>query len=118
MRITQLTAQNVKRLTAVHIEPDGSLVVIGGANGAGKSSVLDSVMYALAGGRTLPPAPIRKGQKHASVTVKLDGDPERDLPPMTVKRTFTAKGGGQLTIKTDKGHAVSTPQALLDRLCG
>ena len=43
MKIVELRAENVKKLRAVQIKPDGSLVVIGGQNGAGKTSVLDSI---------------------------------------------------------------------------
>ena len=43
MKIVQLTAENVKRLTAVSIAPDGNLVQITGRNGQGKASVLDAI---------------------------------------------------------------------------
>ena len=36
MKIVKLTAENVKRISAVTITPDGNLTVIGGKNGAGK----------------------------------------------------------------------------------
>ena len=44
-RIVSLQSTNYKRLKAVRIEPDkdGNLVVIGGNNGQGKSSILDSI---------------------------------------------------------------------------
>lgn len=42
MKIIRLDAANVKRLKAVEITPDGTLQVVTGANGAGKSSVLDA----------------------------------------------------------------------------
>ena len=35
MRVVQLKAENFQRLSAVEITPDGNLVVIAGANGAG-----------------------------------------------------------------------------------
>ena len=49
MRIIRLQAENIKRLQAVEIEPHGDVVKITGKNGAGKSSVLDSIWMALAG---------------------------------------------------------------------
>ena len=42
MKIIELQAENVKRLKAVDITPDGTLQVIGGRNAQGKSSVLDA----------------------------------------------------------------------------
>lgn len=113
MKITKLTAQNVKRLSAVEITPDGHLVVIGGQNGAGKSSVLDSIMYALAGSGTIPSQPIRNGAKAGKITIELDG--ERTL---IVERTLT-ESGGSLSIRPDaKSKPLASPQALLDSLCG
>ena len=38
MKIVKLEAQNVKRLKAVEITPQGNTVVIGGRNGQGKTS--------------------------------------------------------------------------------
>ena len=62
-RIVSLTAENVKRISAVHIVPgDGGVVLIGGRNAQGKSSVLDSIMYALGGASAIPDEPIRRRQ--------------------------------------------------------
>lgn len=47
--IIELKVQNVKRLSAVHVFPQGSVVVVGGRNEQGKSSVLDAIMYGLGG---------------------------------------------------------------------
>jgi len=38
MKIIALEAENLKRLTAVHIRPDGNLVQFTGKNGQGKTS--------------------------------------------------------------------------------
>ena len=38
MKIVRLTAENIKRLVAVEITPDGNVVQITGKNGAGKTS--------------------------------------------------------------------------------
>lgn len=62
MNIIELKAENVKKIKAVSIEPGGKPIVkISGKNGAGKSSVLDSIQYAL-GGKTLQcDRPVRDG---------------------------------------------------------
>ncbi len=114
MKIIQLNAENVKRLKAVEIKPgDGGLVIVAGRNGQGKTSVLDSIEYALAGKRSLPEKPVRCGQDKATITVALDGQ-----PPLTVRRTITESGGGQLTITAGDGLRAASPQTLLDKLCG
>lgn len=48
MKINSLELENVKRIKAVKIEPtENGLTVIGGRNGQGKTSVLDSIAWAL-----------------------------------------------------------------------
>jgi DNA repair exonuclease SbcCD ATPase subunit len=115
MKITQLSAENVKRLTAVHVtpDPDGNLVIVGGNNAAGKSSVLDSIMYALAGTKAIPSQPIRNGARQAKIRIRLDGEKS-----LTVERVMKAKGGGLVVKAEGKAAPLSSPQAVLDSLCG
>lgn len=117
MKIVALKSSNVKRLSAIEIKPDGNLVVIGGANGAGKSSVLDSILYALAGGKSLPGKPVRDGELKAEIEVRLDGD-----PPLIVKKRIKADGAATLEILQDQGNGIvstmKSPQKVLDSLIG
>lgn len=110
MKIIQLRSCNVKKLSAVEITPTGDLVVISGKNGAGKSSVLDSIMFALAGGDKLPKMPVRRGAEKAKITLNLG--------EIVVTRTFTAAGGTTLTIKGKEGVKFASPQTMLDSLTG
>lgn len=60
--ITELHAENFKRVKAVHITPSPSgLTVLGGNNNQGKTSVLDSIAWALGGDRFRPSQPQREG---------------------------------------------------------
>lgn len=109
MRIVKLESENVKRLRAVEITPDGSaVIVVGGRNAQGKTSLLDSIEMALGGGATIPPEPIRRGERKARIVVNL-GD-------VVVERTFTAKGT-LLVVTNAEGVPQRSPQALLDKLC-
>lgn len=110
MKIVRLNAKNVKRLRAVEITPEGNLVVISGKNGQGKSSVLDSIAYALGGKELACPEPLRRGADHGEVTC--------DLGEFVVKRTFTPDGGGALTVETKDGARFKSPQTRLDGLIG
>lgn len=62
MKINKLEIENVKRIKAVKIEPtkDG-LTIIGGKNNQGKTSVLDSIAWALGGERFRPSQAQREG---------------------------------------------------------
>ena len=60
--VTQLQAENFKRVKAVQIEPAASgLTVVGGNNNQGKTSVLDAIAWALGGDRFRPTQPKREG---------------------------------------------------------
>ena len=58
MKIVSLQAENIKKLVAVEIKPDGNMVQITGKNGHGKTSVLDAIWWALAGLSNVQAVPI------------------------------------------------------------
>lgn len=108
--IIGLQASNVKRLSAVRIEldEDNRVVILSGANAQGKSSVLDCIMMALCGKEAIPGQPIRAGQDSAEIVLETE--------EMIVKRTFTAGGGGCLTVTNKDGFKAQSPQTLLDNM--
>lgn len=114
MKVVRLEAENFKRLQAVEIAPDGNVVLVGGKNGSGKSSVLDAIYVALKGRAVGPPKPVRNGEERC--LIKLD------LGDLVVTRTFTVKEGGQFTdslkVENAEGLRYSSPQAVLDALLG
>lgn len=62
LKINKLEIENVKRVKAVKIEPtQNGLTIIGGKNGQGKTSVLDSIAWALGGNKFKPSNPQREG---------------------------------------------------------
>lgn len=111
MKIIKLTAENVKRLKAVEITPDGTFQVITGRNAQGKTSVLDAIWLALGGGAASRETvrPIRDGEEKASVTL--------DLGDLVVTRTWTGDKT-TLTVKSQDGAKYSSPQTVLDALVG
>lgn len=123
MKIIQLTAHNVKRLRVVEITPDPVLTQITGKNESGKSSVLDSIWWALAGKDVIQDKPIRDGEETATIRLNL-GD-------IIVKRTFERAGDTfktTLLVLNPAGAAPGTPdkklpkwespQAMLDAILG
>ncbi len=115
MKIVRLEVENVKRIAAVEIDPDDHAIVIGGENDQGKSTALDCIDYALAGGKALPAEPLRRGAKKGFAAVTLSGDEARGIPAMTARRSFT-RGRDTLKLTTAKGKDVSSPQTVLDGL--
>jgi len=111
VKIVSLSAENVKRLRAITIEPSGNVVVIGGENEQGKTSALDCIEMAMAGKRSMPRRPVRDGEKKARAVVELDNG-------LIIKRTFTAGGGSTLTVQSKEGAKFASPQTMLDAMTG
>lgn len=109
MIITQLKAENIKRLKAISITPDGSAVVIGGNNAQGKSSTLDAILMGLGGKRAFDKEPVRQGEDQANITIELSGD-------YVVHRSIRADGKTELTVRHKNGDKYDRPQQLLDGL--
>lgn len=64
IKINKLEIENIKRVKAVKIEPtENGLTVIGGRNNQGKTSVLDSIAWALGGEKYRP----SQAQRYGSV---------------------------------------------------
>jgi hypothetical protein len=114
MKIVELRAENVKRLKAVEIRPEGNTVIISGRNAQGKSSVLDAIWLALAGGNAMKDSqtsrPVRDGEKKATVSL--------DLGDIKVTRSWTASGAMTLKAENKEGAVYKSPQALLDGMIG
>ncbi len=110
MRIVQLKSENIKRIRAITITPQGNTVVIGGDNGQGKTSAIDSIAMALGGGKLIPSTPIRRGQKHARIEI--------DLGDLLVERRFTSKGSTLTVMPKDGREPFKSPQGILDKLVG
>lgn len=109
-KIVRLSAENFMRLEAVEIRPKGdALVVVGGNNAQGKSSVLNAIAAALAGKRAFPPKPVREGATKAEIVVETEN--------LVVTRTIT-DASTALVVKPRDGAPVKGPQALLDSLTG
>lgn len=124
MRIVRLTASNVKKLKVADITAQPGMNKISGKNGNGKSSLLDSIVIALAGKSAIPSKPIREGTEEAVIRL--------DLGEIIVKRTITKddEGGFRTSVLVLNPTAApagtpdkklpkwSSPQEMLDSLLG
>jgi DNA repair exonuclease SbcCD ATPase subunit len=110
MKIIRLEAANVKRLRAVEVRPkDGEpLVIVRGNNGAGKSSLLDSIRMAFGGKSTHPPKVVREGEREAHVEVETE--------ELVVLRRWDADGTTELEVRAKDGTKLKSPQGVLEKL--
>lgn len=108
-KIISLEANNIKVLKAVRITPEKNVITLTGDNGAGKSSVLDSIVYALAGSTEICEQPIRHGASSAKIVCTLNG--------LVVTRKF-GPTGTLLTVTNAEGEPQKSPQGILDSLIG
>jgi len=108
LRIISLEASNVKRLKAVKFKPDPLVNVVAGDNGEGKTSLMDSILYALGGKKALCAKPVREGEDEAVITLEF-GD-------FIVSRTIKDNGRDYLTVKTKDGKTYGSPQTMLDKM--
>lgn len=113
LRIIQFTAENIKKLSLVSITPAGNVVQITGKNGQGKTSVLDSIWWAMTGVSNIQSQPIRKGAESARIELGLG----KDKIELVVERRFT-ESQSYLTVKTPDGARYPSPQKLLDDVIG
>ena len=112
MKIINLQASNIKKLVAVDITPMGNVVQITGGNYSGKTCVLDSIWWALAGAGAHQKEPIRTGKDSAQIRL--------DLGEYIVTRDFVRRKNDRVTtmIKVENADDArfGSPQALLDSL--
>lgn len=106
-RILKLSIRNIKRIKAVDILPNGNVITIGGRNDQGKTSVIDSIPYALAGQDSVCERPVRDGESKGEIDIDIGG--------FIITKTFSPTGP-KLKIRTADGAPIASPQALLDDL--
>ncbi len=109
MKIIQLKAENVKRVKAIQINPQGNLVVVGGNNAEGKTSTLDAIWMAIGGKRAIPADPVRKGSKYAEIEMITDGD-------LIIYRKIFPDRTSELEVTNKSGEILKSPQKILDSL--
>lgn len=105
--IIRLTVSNLLRIRAAEVHPDGSLVLVAGANDQGKSSLLRAISMALSG-KDLPEVPVRKGTTSGYVILETE--------EITVTRKFSTSGASVLEVRDREGVKITPAQAKLDTL--
>ncbi|WBU27530.1 AAA family ATPase [Rhodopseudomonas palustris] len=118
LRILSLEVENILRVVAVRIEPNGRVVELTGKNRAGKSSVIDALWIAL-GGNKIPPDPVHDGAEMGQILVEIGDDTGLKY---SVKKRIKRKADGEfsasLIIENADGAKISNAQTILNTLIG
>ena len=107
MTVTRIEIENIKAITHAELKLAGrTLTVIRGANGTGKSSILDAIASIFEGGSD--PSLIRQGAKSGRVRIELsDGK--------VIEKLQTLKSA-TLKVLDENGEPVPSPKDFVDSL--
>ena len=109
--ITQIEIRSFMGIEEATLSIDDGVTVISGQNGAGKTSAVAAVLWALAGRRGAVDRPVKIGAAQATVRVFAVGEYEFEIT-----RTQTGDKSS-LTVKRD-GAPIASPQKALDAMIG
>lgn len=109
--IGRLEIKNYGIIKSINLALDKNLLIIGGGNSQGKTSVLRAIHTCIVGKRAVEGkgSPVRDGEAEGSVFL--------DLGDLEILRRFDAKDRFEVTMKRDGKAVTSKVQDRLDALC-
>lgn len=111
MAIIAIYSENVKRIKTARFRPNNAAsVVVGGRNAQGKTSIMDSIVMAIQGGKSIPAKPVREGQESAQVILETDD--------LIIHRTVSPDRTSKLVVTNRQGVKFQSTQKMLDKLLG
>ena len=110
--ITQIEIRSFMGIEEATLSIEDGVTVISGQNGAGKTSAVLALLWAIAGRAGSVDQPVRIGNDEATVRVFAAGEYEYEIT-----RSQKAGGKSSLTVRRD-GAPVARPQEVLDALIG
>ena len=110
--VTQIEIRSFMGISEATLSVDDGVTVISGQNGAGKTSAVLALLWAIAGRAGSVDQPVRIGDDEATVRVFAAGEFEYEIT-----RSQKAGGKSSLTVRRD-GAPVARPQEVLDALIG
>lgn len=110
-KIVELHIENLRKISAVDITPETSVVKVEGKNSQGKSTILDCIDMALRGG-SISKDVIKNGEDKATIIA--------DIGDYVVRRVINKDGNNSLEVrdKSNKFKKINRPKEFLDALIG
>ena len=112
MKILKLIVENFKGIKCIEIEPKSELVKIEGVNGAGKSSIIDSIEAVFRSGHYMPDLPVRIGAESASIIAEI-GDKDNKI---IIEKVIAPDKKVKIKV-TKNGEKIKKGQEMLNALC-
>ena len=110
LKVKKLEVKNVMMIQEVNIKPKNELVIIAGANRAGKTSVIKSLEISLKGKKSMAGITkiVHEGEEEADIIADFDD--------IVIKRHFTEDGREAVKVLKKDGTSISRPQEVLDAM--
>lgn len=104
----------LRSLELVEMKPaETGVTEIKGANGQGKSTVLDAFLLTLSGGK-IPNGIVKNGAESADITIEI-GNSRKNY---VIKKHIDSDGKGSLEVKLDGEAEIKSPQSFLQDISG
>lgn len=122
MKVLNLKVKHILGLKELDLDLDEGMILVGGANGQGKSSTLNALKMALCGkrGTDWPEKALHDGEDEGEVIVELSGDPSLgEDDKLKVHLEISQKRSGEIdriTIYDSTGEPAPNPRTLLSDL--
>jgi hypothetical protein len=110
MKLIGLKIEGVRKIRCAELAFEGSsLIEVRGKNGAGKSSVIDSILMMFNGSSAIPKDVVNHGMDKATIIGKVGA--------YEIKRTIKPDGTSTVMVSSPDGK-IAQPQKFLDELAG
>lgn len=120
LRIISLDVENILRVVAVRVRPDGKVLELTGRNRQGKSSIIEAIWMALGGEKLIPTDPIHDGAEVGRIALDLGDDAgvQYRVARKIVKSDNDKGYATSLTIEGADGRRFTNPQKILNGFIG
>lgn len=111
VKIRRASVRDYQRIKWVELKPQGAVIVVGGKNGNGKSSLINALIAGIGGRKFLSEQPVRAGAERTETVIELGSE---DTTEFTIRQFMTADNRYGLEVKSKDGFVHPKGQTFLD----